>query len=484
MTIVTGAVGHPPKVKIEKAPLSEKEKYEKMWAIDDYRIVAPGENTAMLFLEQAKPKKDSTCVDFGCGTGRGGFMAALMGGLKMTLVDFASNCLDEEVKAAVETQPERLRFVEEDLSKPLSVHGIYGYCTDVMEHIPPEQVDQVLTNILLSAQHVFFQICNTPDHMGQRIGHSLHLTVEPYEWWLKKFRDLNCVIHWSHNEQDQYSYFYLTSWATRAEIEYVGSVNTDLEERIANVKTNIKSGDWQRIHPHPTQPTEIMLIAGGPSLNDYTDEIIKLRAEGMPMITTNGTYNWAIANGMTPSMQLILDAREFNNRFVLPVVDDCKYMIAAQCHPSVFKNLPEDRTYLWHVGLGEEEVNEILDEAFDWWFPSPGGSTVTLRGLCLLRMLGFHKIHVYGFDSCYRDDEHHAYQQAENDNRHLKIRVGCGGTRTFLCDPWMYTQADEFIKMIKLFGDELELDVKGDGLIAHIIETGANLVAPEEESED
>jgi SAM-dependent methyltransferase len=483
MATKTGAQGHPPSVKIEPAPLTEQQKYEKMWDIDDYRKVAPGEHVVMTFLEQAKPKRGSTCIDFGCGTGRGGLLVAMLGGLDVTLVDFAANCLDEEVRETANTNPNKLRFVQQDLSQPLSVHGMYGYCTDVMEHIPPEQVPQVLANILVSAQHVFFQICNTPDHMGQRIGHPLHLTVEPYDWWLKQFRDQNCVIHWSHNEQDQYCYFYVTSWGSREETSYDGSLNTEEETIREHVRQNIK-GNWQRVHPHPVQDTEIMLICGGPSLNDYTDEIIQLRAEGMPMITTNGTYNWAIANGMTPSMQLVLDAREFNKRFVQPVVDDCKYMIASQCHPSVFEGLPEDRTYIWHTATEISDIASILDEELDWWFPTPGGSTVTLRGLCLLRMLGFHKIHMYGFDSCYRDDEHHAYEQPENDYRRMRIRVGCGGKRTFLCDPWMYTQAEEFMRMISMFGDdELDLDIKGDGLIAHIIETNAELYYAAENEE-
>ena len=34
--------------------------------------------------------------------------------------------------------------------------------------------------------------------------------------------------------------------------------------------------------------------------------------------------------------------------------------------------------------------------------------------------------------------------------------------------------------MVRMFGDEIDLNVKGDGLIAHIIKTGATLSALEE----
>lgn len=477
MSMMAGAKGHPPEVKIG---LTEKAKYEMMWDIEDYRKVAPGEHTAHIFLEQAKPLKDSTCIDFGCGTGRGGLMIALFGNMIVTLLDFAKNALDDDVAKVVEVQPDRLKWLEADLSREIPVTAAYGFCTDVMEHIPPEQVDDVLKNILKAANNVFFQISLEDDVMGARIGEPLHLSVHPYEWWVKKFQDMGAFIQWSHNQEDRSALFYVNAWADREDVNFEGKVNTDLDQVRENIKINAKT-PYQTIVPHQLQATEIMLIAGGPSLNDYTDEIIELRAKGMPMVTTNGTYNWAIANGMTPSMQLLIDAREFNKRFVTPVVDDCKYMIASQAHPSIFADLPVDRTYVWHVSLAEE-VSDLLDELYDLWFACPGGSTVTLRGLCLLRMLGFHKIHVYGFDSCYRDDEHHAYDQPENDYKSKTIPVSVGG-KVFWCDPWMYSQAREFLQMVRMFGDEIDLDVKGDGLIAHIIKTGAALSALEENEE-
>lgn len=472
MTMLAGAVGHPPEVNVN---LTEKAKFEAWWEDDKNREESGGEQAFMLFLEQAKPWRDSMVIDFGCGTGRGGLMIGLMGGMRVTLMDFAANCLDKEVQDAVAAQGDRLTFIEHNLFKLIPAHAMYGYCVDVMECIPEDKIPRVLANILLCAQHVFFKINTKPGDMRR--------TVKSYDWWAKKFRDQSCVFHWTHNEDDEYCIFYVSSWADMDDITYEGKVNTEDDVMLKNVKQNIQ-GNWQRVHPHPMQNTEIMMVCGGPSLNDYTDEIIQLRAEGMPMVTTNGTYNWAIANGMNPSLQLILDAREFNKRFLRPIVDNCKYMIASQCHPALLEGMPEDRTFLWHVGTGVEGMYDVLDEYYDWWFPVPGGSTVTLRGLCLLRMLGFHKIHMYGFDSCCRGDEHHAYDQPENDRQGARMTVGCGGTKTFLCEPWMYTQAEEFIRMMaKFVDDELQLNVKGDGLIAHIIETGAKLDALENDED-
>jgi hypothetical protein len=49
----------------------------------------------------------------------------------------------------------------------------------------------------------------------------------------------------------------------------------------------------------------------------------------------------------------------------------------------------------------------------------------------------------------------------------------------------MYVQAQEFMQMVRIFGDEgPDLNVKGDGLIAHIIETGAQRYDLEKEDEE
>jgi len=70
-------------------------------------------------------------------------------------------------------------------------------------------------------------------------------------------------------------------------------------------------------------------------------------------------------------------------------------------------------------------------------------------------------------------DSHHAYEQNENANFYsLPVIINPSG-RTFRCAPFMASQAHEFIDMIKYIGDEIELDVKGDGLLAHILEVGA-----------
>ena len=91
----------------------------------------------------------------------------------------------------------------------------------------------------------------------------------------------------------------------------------------------------------------------------------------------------------------------------------------------------------------------------------------------LLAMLGFRKIHVYGLDSCLRDDAHHAYEQAENDGMGV-IEVSVAG-RTFKAHGWMVKQAEEFQQVMRhlLIPAGVELAIYGDGLIAAILQAAA-----------
>ena len=467
-TAIAGVTGEAPVVAIENVRPLEKDLYKQLWEMPEYRKESPGEKISHEFLAQAKPKAGSSVIDFGCGTGRGGLNLAFFGNMDVTMVDFAPNCLDADIVPMLETQKHTLRFVEADLSQPLPVKAAYGYCTDVMEHIRPHHVDQVINNCLAAAQHVFFQISTVDDKGGDLIGHKLHLTVRPFKWWLKKLKEHNCVIHWSKKTKGGCS-FYVTAWVGGNDIVDVGVVNVDEDQIKKNVTYNIKQG-YLQVQPYPTNDIETMIIGGGPSLSQHIEKIKQLRANGVKLIAINGAYKWCLDNGITPSAMVMVDARKFNARFTQPVVEDCKYFIASQCHPSVFKELPKDRTYVWHTQ--SEILTEILEAQFEEWYPVPGGSTVLLRAIPLFRMLGFKRFHIFGCDSCLEEDKHHAYEQLENDDE-LIIPVNVSG-KIFNCNPWMISQAQEFIDLIRMVGDEIELEVYG-GLLHHILESGASM---------
>jgi len=158
----------------------EQEKYEAMWAEAKYRKEAPGEHIVPEAVLALGMEAGDSVIDFGCGTGRGA--ARLQkAGMQVTAVDFARNCLDEGVSvpfvyACLWELPEELR-------------ADWGYCTDVMEHIPPEKVNRVLAGIAKRCgKGAYFQIATEDDNLGVLIGRKLHMTVMGAQSWLNVMR--------------------------------------------------------------------------------------------------------------------------------------------------------------------------------------------------------------------------------------------------------------------------------------------------------
>ena len=180
-------------------PSNEKEKYQLMWQHPSYRTVCPGEHVVDAFLGIVDP--NGIIIDYGCGTGRTSLSLSNRGHDVM-LLDFTDNSRDEDARA--------LPFVQWDLTSPIPMEAEYGICTDVMEHIPTKDVGHVIDNIMNSANKVFFQISTVDDHFGKMIGHALHNTVKPHDWWKGRFEIRGLKIEWEE-EQNNASLFYVSN---------------------------------------------------------------------------------------------------------------------------------------------------------------------------------------------------------------------------------------------------------------------------------
>lgn len=199
----------------------EKQKYQEIWKNPDYRSYSPGELMIWAFMRAMVPLPGSRIIDFGTGTGRvalwfhrfnrhkrvvkyrdmrkadGKEISVIIPAwpekmcFDVTMVDISDNCLDEEVRKEIGDKLVIANLWETPIPvKPAE----YGFCADVMEHIPPEHVDDVISNIMDCCEQAFFLVCTKEDHFGQTIGKHLHLTVQPFSWWKDKMADHGMVI--------------------------------------------------------------------------------------------------------------------------------------------------------------------------------------------------------------------------------------------------------------------------------------------------
>lgn len=158
----------------------EQAKYSLVWAMPQYRQMSPAEEYFEVLYAALGSPDAGTLLDFGCGTGR--VTKRLQGlGLAVTGVDFVREALETDIP-----------FVEGVLWDLPPLKADFGICCDVMEHIPPAKVDDVLAGIRRCvAGPVFFSISTEPDGFGTEIGEILHETVRPADWWRAKLE-----AHW------------------------------------------------------------------------------------------------------------------------------------------------------------------------------------------------------------------------------------------------------------------------------------------------
>ncbi len=260
-------------------------------------------------------------------------------------------------------------------------------------------------------------------------------------------------------------------------------VNTPDEQIIENVKSSIRRQLPQFI-PQRERPGEIAIVGGGWSLDDTFDELRSLCWEkGAPILAVNGAGRWLLERNLRAGAQMVLDARPQNAEFIVDI-PGCKYMIASTCHPDVFEACKGKETYIFHpVSTGTDEEKAVLNGFYNGrWTHVIGGSTAGLRAITLARMTGYRFIHLFGIDSCFSPEgRNHAYEQAWNIegsgrmywalNKRGKDTKG----REFRCSTWQASQAQNFRDFIAHNGKFFRLHIHGDGLLAYMLRTGAEL---------
>lgn len=164
---------------MDNIALAEREKYVAVWQRPEYRKVSPG----MLECERAfavcKMMSSQSLIDFGSGPCRAAKWFQDKG-LDVLAIDFAPNAREHDdvpfVEACLWELPDTLPKAD------------FGFCTDVLEHIPPEKVSAVLANIaMLTKRAAYFRIATRPDKMGPKLlNQPLHMTVQSGEWWRRQ----------------------------------------------------------------------------------------------------------------------------------------------------------------------------------------------------------------------------------------------------------------------------------------------------------
>jgi len=240
---------------------SEKLKYLKAWEFDNrsYADCSPGFklSNSLKFLDYFKQNNVRTILDAGCGSGK--LLKRMLDmGFECRGTDIAENCLEPDLKPLQDQLLKVGLLWRKELFSENQFDAVV--CTDVLEHIPPQFVEEVLQNIYYWAnRYVFLQIALFEDRFGKTIAERLHLTVKPKKWWddqLLKFGYKVITSSCPKNDKGEEWYaIYLLEKINRPEslvpISHVEHEETDSESQLftkgnyAAVAMGGSSGQWQ-----------------------------------------------------------------------------------------------------------------------------------------------------------------------------------------------------------------------------------------------
>jgi uncharacterized Rossmann fold enzyme len=254
----------------------------------------------------------------------------------------------------------------------------------------------------------------------------------------------------------------------RAQLDKI--CNTERARLLDNVKQAAKRElPWLELEP--IHDGHAVIVGGGPSLEDTLDAIKWRKSIGQDVFALNGSADWLRNRDIVPDFHACVDARPDNSRFFRRPDGETTYLIGSQCDGSIFNALDGQDVILWHPN--SDGVAEALAGETRPVHLIGGGSTVGLCAIVLAYALGYRKIHLYGFDSSYREDTHHAYMQNLNDADFIVDVLA--GDRKFRASPWMVQQAEEFCSLATYLADEgCIITVAGDGLLPHLAHELAN----------
>ena len=354
-------------------------------------------------------------------------------------------------------------------------------CTDVMEHIEPECLDDVLEDIRgLTKKLCAFIVACRPAQKTLPDGRNAHLIVESEEWWINKLSE----------------YFHPAGWKVlKGEIVFLGSPRT---KRYSSKKAGVKAFSEYGTPAFAKKqtlfiPTTIgaaqiksscalgledtvigdsieqtmSLCAYGPSLANYLDDLRK----ATNVVTTSGAHDFLIKNGIIPHSHMEADAHKHKARFMSLAQEGIHYYLASRCHEDCFTTVM-DKTKdvkIWHIHHSVEENLEVKNVYPEALFIG-GSSSIASRAFCLGIVLGYRNFDIYAMDCSFPWDESLPFEEQKqhadfHPNPQDVFKTDPIDGKVFYTTLQLLNTADEFLLVLRR-AVICNVTIRGKGLLA------------------
>lgn len=223
----------------------------------------------------------------------------------------------------------------------------------------------------------------------------------------------------------------------------------------------------------------IALIGGGPSLSnrfgdicygDYQEIIIAGSAHDYFVDSIN---EMGVLTDWKNIYCIVCDPDPIMASYLSKHNKNIKYLLASQCAPEVFNLLKDTEHYIWDATGREDLNNELFQDVANH---IPGGCTIGTRAIMAAIGMGYKNIHLYGYDTCVSETQHHAYEfnnpEKESLGELIDVKLDHPDSPTFKAAGYMLAQLFDFQSLLKTYATNLNIEVFGGGLLAETLRIG------------
>ena len=361
-------------------------------------------------------------------------------------------------------------------------------CTDVLEHIEPGLLDNVLTEIVrLTAKAAFLIIATRPASKTLPDGTNTHKIVENAEWWQAKLAEKFFIL------STEAANGHVTALVTpvRPVKEILGKSAVSNTIRFENAARNC-AVVCERVLGEdmlPRHEGRICIVGFGPTLHQTWHYLnVERRTTGAKIVSVSGAHDFLIGRGVIPDYHTDVDPREHKAYFTRQPHPGIQYWIASCCHPVLIDNLVAhgSKLALWHLLNSDEDMKISEPDG-----PDPGsllvcgGSGVGARAIHLFYALGYRSFSLYGMDCSFAPTgDQHAGHHTGKPQKEWNVRVGDRWFRSSATQVYMARSVMATCAMLERLSveagepcipgtsDHVEFFMHGDGLLQAMVAEG------------
>lgn len=203
----------------------------------------------------------------------------------------------------------------------------------------------------------------------------------------------------------------------------------------------------------------LSIVGYGPSILTTWKDI------SYPVMSLSGAHDFLLERGVRPDWHADCDPRQHKAGFVAHPCWDTTYLMASCCHPVTWGHLRGRKVKIWHADNGPETREWLAANGeYDKLRLRPGPSIGT-AALSLAKLLGFRRVRLFGFDSCFVEEQLRAGPSDAPHQVEPPVVLTVNGV-TYVTTENMKLQAEAFTE----FAAGLEYEIVGEGLLKAMVQ--------------